>query len=297
MQRDRRSPAGPLEDELPVAVDTPGPLGEFLRARRALVDPQRSGLPTIGRRRTPGLRREEVALLAGVSTHYYIRLEQGRNVNPSPPVLEALARVLELDGEARAHLYGMVMGPPSRRPARPPRREGVRPELQRLLERWSGEAVVLVDRYQHVLYANALASALNPGFAVGRNVVQDALLDPRVRDAYADLEAVVCGAVSRLRASAGSDLTDPVLHRLVEELSATSPDFPRLWDRHEVQQRPHGTRRFTRPQGGPITVAFESFPVPGTEGHVLYVYFAGPSGADQDAFATMAAGLATRSSA
>jgi hypothetical protein len=160
------------------------------------------------------------------------------------------------------------------------------------LDRWSSDAVVLVDRYQHVLYANALASALNPGFTVGRNVVQDALLDPRVRDAYTDLEAVVCGAVSRLRASAGSDLTDPVLRRLVEDLSATSPEFPPLWDRHEVQQRPHGTRRFTRPEDGPITVAFESFTVPGSEGHVLYVYSPGPSGADQDAFDLMTAGLA-----
>ncbi|HEX7308233.1 helix-turn-helix transcriptional regulator, partial [Lentzea sp.] len=144
------------------------PLGAFLRARRELADPAEIGVPPIGRRRTPGLRREEVATLAGISAAYYTRLEQGRDANPSPQVIEALAHVLGLDSEARAYLRGLVADAPASRPVRPA--EAVSHRLTQLLDRWSGEAVIVVGRFRDVLAANALAVALNPGYRPGRNL-------------------------------------------------------------------------------------------------------------------------------
>lgn len=269
------------------ATGNSSPLGEFLRARRALVDPNAAGLPVIGLRRTPGLRREEVALLAGVSTHYYTRLEQGRNNNPSHPVMAALARVLDLDQEARAHLCGIVTGSPYRRAVRATRMQGVRPELERLLQRWHSDAVILVGRYQDVLYANDLAQALSPGFVPGRNLVQDIFLDAQIQRVHVDLEASGRGAVARLRASAGGDLADYELAELVDELSAKSPEFVRLWNRHDVQQRPSGTERYNSPVVGPITLAFESFAVADSEGQLVYVFHPEPGSDAEDVFAQL----------
>lgn len=164
-------------------------LGEFLRARRELLDPEQVGVPDFGRRRVPGLRREELAMLAGVSAPYYARLEQGRDRHPSPQILEALARALGLDEQATAHMQRLV--PTAPKPRRRSRQsEQVAPGLQHLLQRWTTEPVVVIGRYRDVLAANRLAQTLNPGFVPGRNLLHHTFLDPEGRDYYIDWEEI-----------------------------------------------------------------------------------------------------------
>jgi transcriptional regulator with XRE-family HTH domain len=161
-------------------------IGEYLRARRELVRPEHVGLPDLAsRRRVPGLRREEVAMLAGVSTDYYVRLEQGRDQHPSQQVLDALARALQLDDDAAAHL-GRLATPPARRRRKSPRPEKVPAGILQLIESWSQTPALVQGRYMDVLAVNPLATALAPYYVAGANIVRAAFLDPRVRDMYED---------------------------------------------------------------------------------------------------------------
>ena len=208
-------------------ADTPNRLGEFLRARRALVTPDDVGLPDLGRRRVAGLRREELALLAGVSVDYYVRLEQGRDTHPSEQVLDALARALCLDDDAVAHLHDLARPAPRRRRPRQ-RPERVRPGVLRLLESWSAIPAFVLGRRMDVLAFNALAGMLHDGFATERNMVRLVFLDPAARDTFPDFDAVAQETVATLRAAAGADLDDPRLAELVGELSLKSDEFRRL---------------------------------------------------------------------
>jgi transcriptional regulator with XRE-family HTH domain len=255
------------------------PLGDFLRARRELVDPTDLGLPEYGRRRVKGLRREELAFLAGVSSHYYARLEQGRDRHPSDHVLAAVARVLGLDDDAVGHLRSLAQPVPSRR-RRPRRPEQVRPGLTHLMSRWADQPAVVVGRYRDVLAATDLASLVNPGFAPGRNLLRDTFLDPAAREVYLDWEAIAEGAVAGLRASAGTELDDPRLTDLVGELSIKSEEFRRMWARHDVHVRD-------------ITLDFESFSVHGVVGQTLFVFFAEPDSAAEQAL-TLLTGIAAQ---
>jgi hypothetical protein len=250
-------------------------IGEYLQARRQLVRPEDVGLPAPpdGRRRVPGLRRGEVALLAGVSADYYIRLEQGRDQHPSEQVIGALARALQLDDDATAHLHRLASPPPPRR-RRCQRPDKVSPGILQLIESWHQTPAVVEDRYTYVLAANALAIAVSPVLAVGSNLVRTAFLDRRVRDTYKDWEALTASAVAHLRALVGPDVCDPALCELVGELSVRSERFRQLWARHDARPKLSGTTTVDHPQVGPITLRYEKLTIADTDCQTLVVYHA-----------------------
>ncbi|WP_245669892.1 helix-turn-helix domain-containing protein [Micromonospora mirobrigensis] len=253
-----------------------GPLGEYLRARRELVGPAEVGLPPHGRRRVPGLRREEVALLAGISADYYLRLEQGRDRNPSDQVVEALARALRLDTDATAHLRRLARPTPVR-PTRRPERVPV--GIRRLVDSWTDTPAFVYGRHADVLFANAGATALAPFFVAGTNVLRAVFLDPGAPAAYPLDEAVVANAVASLRALVAADPDDPRLADLVEELSRGSDRFRRLWARYDVGVRSGGgLRTFHHPRVGELHLRYEKLVISGTD-QVLVIYHADPGSA------------------
>ncbi|GAA4692660.1 helix-turn-helix transcriptional regulator [Phytohabitans rumicis] len=275
-------------------MDSENRLGEFLRARRELARPGDFGLPDPGRRRVPGLRREEVALLAGMSADYYVRLEQGRDKHPSEQVVEALARVFSLDDEGLAHLRELAR-PVTRRRRQPRRPERVSPSLLRLLAAWSGTPALVLGRYLDVLANNALAAAVNHCSVRGQNQLRVAFLEPDARCIYADWATVAAETVASLRASAGTDLDDPRLTELVGELSLKSEDFRRLWARHDVKAKTAGTKRLIHPMVGEMTLSYETFTVNGAAGQLLIVYHAEPGSPSEHALALLGSMTATGS--
>jgi transcriptional regulator with XRE-family HTH domain len=268
-------------------ADTTNRLGEFLRARRALVTPEEVGLPDVGRRRVAGLRREELALLAGVSVDYYVRLEQGRDTHPSTQVLDALARALRLDDDAVAHLHDLARPAPRRRRPRA-RPERVRPGVLRLLESWSSIPAFVLGRRMDVLAYNALAGLLHGDFATERNIVRVVFLDPSARETYPDWDAVAHETVATLRAAAGADLDDPALTELVGELSLKSEAFRRLWARHDVREKASGVKRFVHPMVGELELGYESFAINDSPGQLLVAYHAEPGSPSERALALLA---------
>ena len=251
---------------------TANALGEYLRARRELIDPALVGMPVVGVRRTPGLRREEVATLAGISADYYLRLEQGRDRNPSPQVLEALARVLRLDEIATEHLLSLTAARPA---ARRPRREVVPAGIRQLLEVINLPAFV-ESRSFEVLAANRLAEAVSPNIRPGLNRLRAIFLDPDEQDLYPDWEKAARGLVSGFRASVGSDVEDPRIAQLVGELSLASEPFRRLWARHDVTALAGGTLRLRHPRLGLLELRREKLPLTDTGGQILALYHAEP---------------------
>jgi transcriptional regulator with XRE-family HTH domain len=261
-------------------------IGQFLRARRERVRPEDVGLPDFGRRRVPGLRREELATLAGVSADYYVRLEQGRERHPSEQVLDALARALQLDDDAAAHLHDLAR-PAARRRRPVSRPERVRPELLQLMKAWPHTPAFVMGRRMDVLAANPLAAALHGGFAAGHNLVRLVFLDPAARELYPDWDDIALDTVAALRASVGPDLDDARLTELVGELSLKSPQFRRLWARADVREKKHGRKRYVHPLVGELTLRYESFAVAGNPGQVLVVYHAEPGSATERALALL----------
>ncbi|WP_433061350.1 helix-turn-helix transcriptional regulator [Dactylosporangium sp. CS-033363] len=249
-------------------------LGAFLRARRELVAPEEAGVPVTGVRRVPGLRREEVAMLAGISADYYLRLERGRDRHPSVQVLESLARVLHLDDDSRAYLLGLAADKPRR--ARRPRPERVPAGTAKLVALLPLPAFV-EGRRLDVLAANPLAQALSPRLAPGRNRLRDLLLDPAEQAMFPDWEAGAAMLVAHLREAAGADASDPRLIELVGELSVASPLFRRLWARHDVRPRTAATVPFRHPLVGDLPLNREKLLVTGTDGIVLVVYHPDPA--------------------
>ncbi|MFZ0976281.1 MAG: helix-turn-helix transcriptional regulator [Solirubrobacteraceae bacterium] len=268
------------------------PIGEYLRARRELVRPEDVELPDAGsHRRVPGLRREEVAMLAGVSADYYVRLEQGRDRHPSAQVLDALARALQLDEHATAHLHRLA-APPVRRRRRSPRPEKVPASIVRLIASWSHTPAYVYGRYMDVLAANPLATAVAPYHGPGHNLVRAAFLDPRVRDMYADWEYVTESTVAGLRALVGPDVDDPRLNELVGELSVRSERFRQLWARHDVRPKRSGISLLDHPQVGPLELSYEKLPIPDTNCQTLVIYHAEPGTPSAQALALLAASAA-----
>lgn len=267
------------------------PIGEYLRARRELVRPEDVSLPDLARRRVPGLRREEVAMLAGVSTDYYVRLEQGRDEHPSGQVLDALARALQLDDDATAHLHRLAT-PPTRRRRPSPRPEKVPRGILQLIGSWSQTPAYVQGRYMDVLAANPLATALAPYHAEGVNLVRAAFLDPRVADMYEDWDWVTEVTVAGLRALVGPDVDDPRLHALVGELSVRSERFRQLWARHDVRPKRSGKTRLNHPQVGPLELSYEKLPIPETDCEMLVVYHAEPGTPTAQALALLATAAA-----
>jgi transcriptional regulator with XRE-family HTH domain len=255
-------------------VSRENPIGEYLRARRELVRPQDVGLPAPDpRRRVPGLRRAEVAMLAGVSAEYYMRLEQGRDQHPSAQVLDALARVLRLDGDATAYLHRLAQPGARRRPRRP-RPERVPATITGLIDSWDTTPAYIQGRYTDVLAVNALAAALAPFYAVGTNLLRAAFLDPRVRDMHPGWEDTTESIVAGLRATVGPDTDDPLLNELVGELSVRSDLFRSLWARYDARPKPPGPTLMDHPQLGRLELHYHRFPIPATEGQEIVIYHA-----------------------
>jgi transcriptional regulator with XRE-family HTH domain len=258
-------------------------LGDFLRTRRARLQPSDVGLPDYGRRRVPGLRREELAQLAGVSVDYYVRLEQGRDIHPSDSVLDAIAGALRLDEDERAHLIALVR--PRRRARRRPA-ERVRPGVQRLLDRMGDVPAHVVGRRLDVLAYNELAGALLSGFREP-NLMRHVFLDESARDLYPEWESVAAQTVAFLRLSAGQDPDDAQLVELVGELSLRSADFRRMWARHDVKSKCFGLKRFMHPQVGLLELDYETLALPDAD-QLIVTYTAAPGSPSETALQLLA---------
>lgn len=242
-------------------------LGEYLRARRALVAPERFGIPAGSHRRVAGLRREEVALLAGISADYYLRLERGRDHNPSAQVLESLARVLQLD-EVEAE-YLVALGASRPRAQRQVRTERVPDRLHQLLIALDVPAFI-EGRYFDVLASNPLAVAFSPRLTPGQNRLRSLLLDAEEREFHENWSAAVTEFVALFRRTVGDDLADPRAVELVGELSLASARFRTLWARHDVRQLQGGTTTVNHPTVGALSLHREKLPV---DGLVLVIYY------------------------
>ncbi len=273
----------------------PNVLGDFLRARRELVTPAQVGITATGMRRVPGLRREEVAMLAGISAEYYLRLEQGRYRNPSAQVVEAVARVLLLDEESVTYLLGTAVEKRRTGRRRPPR-EVVPAGLQKLVAELTQPAFV-EGRYLDVLAANRLATAVSPRLQVGGNRLLDVFLDPGERDLFVDWEAVTEGLVASFRLSVGTDINNSRAVELVGQLSMASPRFRRLWGRHDIGGRRGGLVRLEHPLVGALDLNREKL-IPGEAQHLtIAIYHADPGTPNADKLALLGASAAPTPSA
>jgi transcriptional regulator with XRE-family HTH domain len=248
-------------------------LGAFLRSRRARLTPEHVGLASYGPRRVPGLRREELAQLAGVSATYYTRLERGQSTNASESVIEALARALELDDDERAHLHRLARpGPPPPRPRR--RRETVQPATVRLVEAMGVPAVVL-GRRTDVLAWNARAHRLLAGHIAPDarpNLTRLLFLDAHTRELYARWDEEAARAVAMLRILAGRFPDDPELAELVGELSMKSPEFAALWAKHPVANCVSGVKHLRHPELGALVLEFQALNLPDDGGQRILTY-------------------------
>jgi transcriptional regulator with XRE-family HTH domain len=233
-------------------------LGEYLRARRGLITPIQAGIPAGSNRRVAGLRREEVALLAGISADYYLRLERGRDHNPSAQVLKALARVLQLDDVETGYMFDL--GVPRPRARRPRRTEHVPARLGHLLAALDVPAFI-EGRYFDVLASNPLALAFSPRLHPGCNRLKSLLLDPEEREFHDDWEAAVTGFIAIARQTFGNDVTEPRAIELVGELSLASARFRTLWARQDVRPLEGGTITVHHPIVGTIELHREKVPV------------------------------------
>ncbi|HEY0215154.1 MAG TPA: helix-turn-helix transcriptional regulator [Cellulomonas sp.] len=258
-------------------------LGTYLRARRGLVTPEQAGIPPGGNRKVPGLRREELAMLAGVSADYYLRLERGRDAHPSAQVLDALARVLLLDDVERGYLHTLAAPHPStRRRRRAPERVPAR--LHHLLATLGVPAFVEGTTFD-VLAANDLATALSPRLSPGQNRLRSLLLDPEEQAFHKDWAASVAGFVAAFREQVGDDVDDPRFIELVGELSLSSGRFRELWARQDVRMLEGGTTTVRHPVVGELDLHREKLPV---DGLLLVLYYADAGSASADRLALLA---------
>jgi transcriptional regulator with XRE-family HTH domain len=265
-------------------------LGPFLRARRAAVRPESVGVRVVGYRRVAGLRREEIALLAGVSVDYYTRLEQGRERHPSPQVLDALTRAFDLDDDGREHLYRLSGLAPKTRKAGP----AVNPDLLRLLDSWPANPSFVLSRTLDVLARNELGAALHSGFDVADNLIRMTFLAPQGREFFVDRDRAVDAAVANLRLAAGHDANDPRLRELVDELCQHSAEFSAAWRNQDARGKSHEAKQFRHPDVGLLTLSFQAFDVRSAPGQQLIVYQAEPGSPSAQALALLGSIAATR---
>ncbi|MFD9335911.1 helix-turn-helix transcriptional regulator [Streptomyces sp. NPDC060028] len=263
-------------------------LGEFLRSRRARLRPEDVGLPDHGRhRRVPGLRREELALLAGVSVAYYTRLEQGSGHNVSAEILDAIARALRLGDTETEHLNHLAQPRPRKRRAAP-RPQQVRPGVRTLLDAMEDVPAYLVGRRQDVIGWNRLAAAVFGDFGAlapkERNLVRLTFLDPATVELFTDWECRACEVVSNLRVYAGTHPDDEQLSALVGELSVKNEEFRRLWAAHTVgDNKTHGVKRLRHPLVGELDLSFETLALPDDSAQFLVTYHPAPDSPSADA--------------
>lgn len=260
-------------------------LGEYLRARRALVRPESHGISG-GQRRTPGLRREEVAVLAGVSTDYYIRLEQGREKHPSHQVIDALAAALLLEDEAATYLRGLAHPRSPRRATTAPGRERAAAGLVGLLDAWPHTPALVYGRYMDLLAVNPLAEALFSWLDGETNLLR-AMFRPAARAFYQEWDRIAEGCVAALRTQ-DIDPADPRLTDLVEELARSSPDFARLWARQDVRPKTAEVKHLHHAVVGRLSLRFENLTVADAPGQHLVVYHAEPGSPEEQALDRLA---------
>ncbi|MFF5155071.1 helix-turn-helix domain-containing protein [Streptomyces sp. NPDC000348] len=284
MDEQHTPPAGPAGGGL----DPRAELSEFLRTRRARLKPEDVGLPDFGRhRRVPGLRREELAQLAGVSVAYYTRLEQGNGRNVSAEVLDSIARALRLSDAERTHLTHLAK--PRRQKRKPaPRTQQVRPALRHLLDSMDAVPAYVVGRRSEILAWNRMAAAVFGDWgrlpAQERNWARLVFLSPDHRELFVEWEQKAYDMVAYLRMDAGLHPDDPQLSSLVGELSVKSEEFRGLWAAHDVKEKSHGVKRVRHPLVGELTLLWESFRPAGDDtGQSLVTYFAEPDSPSAEA--------------
>jgi transcriptional regulator with XRE-family HTH domain len=273
-----------------------GTLGDFLKSRRARLSPDAVGIASFGARRVPGLRREELAQLAGVSTTYYTRLEQGHSVNASASVIEALARALRLSDDERAHLDDLARPASGARPARA-RPDAAPPSTVRLIDAIVDVPAVALGRRTEVLAWNRLAHRLLAGHYAADSVERPSdrpnltrllFLDPHTRELYVDWPREAARAVASLRLVAGRHPDDRALEELVGELSVKSLEFARLWAKRPVENCVSGTKRFRHPEVGELELEFQALALPDDSGQRILTYTAAPGSAAASALGLLA---------
>ncbi|MFJ3233657.1 helix-turn-helix transcriptional regulator [Streptomyces sp. NPDC086787] len=262
-------------------------MGVFLRARREALKPQDVGLPEYGRRRVPGLRREEIALLAGVSADYYSRLEQGRENSPSPQVLDAVAQALKLDAEATDHLNRLRLAASQR-----PRDWGeadVSQQLLQLMDGWEHTPAFVVGPALDIMAANSLATALHSGFEDFDNLARMVFVDPAGREFYQEWKRAAHSCVAEIRAAYGHHPESARIAEVVAELSAQSEEFAELWKLHDVKGKSQEGKHLKHSQVGDLYIKFAAFTVNGAPHQQLVVYQAEPASPTAAAFETLRA--------
>ncbi|MFB6440934.1 helix-turn-helix domain-containing protein [Streptomyces sp. NPDC056411] len=289
-----RTTLRPSERSGAPALDQRTELSEFLRSRRARLRPGDVGLPEYGgRRRVPGLRREELAQLAGVSVAYYIRLEQGRGRNVSAAVLDAIATVLRLTPAERDHLTHLARPAPRRlRPTAP--RQQIRPALQQLIDTMENVPAYVIGRRLDIIGWNPLAAALLGDVAAlpveRRNLAWTVFLDPQSRELYENWDAKAADVVGYLRRDAGRNPDDPALASLIGRLSVRSSEFRQLWAAHDVQDKGFGVKVLRHPRVGRLTLAYETLTLPADPDQQVITYHAEPGSPSAEALRRLASG-------
>jgi transcriptional regulator with XRE-family HTH domain len=283
-------------------VDTRSEIREFLTSRRAKITPDQAGLPVYGdNRRVPGLRREEVALLAGVSVDYYTRIERGNMSGASESVLEALARALQLDDAERAHLFDLARaaGPTGRARRRSALRQ-VRPSVQRILDAMTAAPALVQNGRLDILAANQLGYAVySTHVSPGRpaNGARFVFLDPRAEHFYVDWDRVANEVVAMLRSEAGRDPYDRALSDLVGELSTQSEAFRTKWAAHNVRLHDTGIKRLHHPVVGDLELAYEAMELSADTGLTMFAYTAESGSKSEQALKLLASWSATSNEA
>ncbi|CAI9404258.1 MULTISPECIES: helix-turn-helix transcriptional regulator [Aestuariimicrobium] len=261
-------------------MDTKTEARDFLISRRNRLTPQQAGLPVIGgHRRVPGLRREEVAMLAGVSLEYYVRLERGNLGGVSEQVLDSLSSALQLDEAERTHLYDLARNATHRRTTRTAPKRVVRPQVQWLLDQMGGSAAYVRNARLDILATNAVGRLLYaPVFeqAGGNTSRYIFLCEESAREFFVDYELIANNSAAVLRSMAGENPHDPALSRLVGELSTRSERFRQLWAKHEVRLHRSGVKRFNHPLVGELTLNYEAMDLAADPGLRLNTYAAEP---------------------
>ena len=286
-------------------ADSRSEIREFLATRRAKLSPEQAGVQLYGgRRRVPGLRREEVAMLAGVSTDYYVRLEKGNVAGVSDDVLNAVAGALQLDEAERVHLFDLARAArPSRAagPRTPKRRVGqARESLQWMLDAMTGAPAFIGNGRLDVVAVNTLGRAFySPVFegataGGSANFARFCFLDSRSQDFYPDWEGAANITVAQLRMAAGRDPLNKDLSNLVGELATRSEDFRTRWAAHDVRLHRAGVKQFQHPVVGLIEVSYDSIDLPADPGLVMTVYTAAPGSASEDSLRVLASWAATQ---
>ncbi|MEY9846320.1 transcriptional regulator with XRE-family HTH domain [Streptacidiphilus sp. BW17] len=279
-------------------MDNRSEVREFLTSRRAKITPQQAGLPAAGQRRVKGLRREEVAMLAGVSAEYYARMERGNLSGTSEAVLDSLARALQLDESERAHLMDLARtASTTRRPARRRAAQPIRPGLQQLLDAMTEAPAFIRNGRLDILATNQLGKALywplfqDPARPV--NMARFQFLNPAAAEYMTELDHQRAAAAALLRTEAGRDPYNRDLSDLIGELSTRSEEFRTLWAAHNVRLHHTGLKQFRHPAVGDLTLAFEALPVPTDPGLTLTALSAEPGTTSDDGLKLLASWAAT----